>query len=187
MLTEASSGNSKWADWVIGDEDVAISHFKAAWEMGINTWEYVLVPTCSSTSTDCQIPAVLRTWVPFSLLAESSLTKLLRRQVYSGGDSERLVGKAIKTLQIPRDELVILTKVFMPVSKDPATHPSTLTDPDAQGYVNLHGLSRCDQNLYTKKQTELTREPGSTSSRASRLRSRGSRSVTAPRPCQLLT
>ncbi|KAK4700992.1 hypothetical protein P7C70_g5245, partial [Phenoliferia sp. Uapishka_3] len=62
--------------------------------------------------------------------------------VYSGGDSERLVGKAIKKFNIPRDEIVILTKVFMNVGKDPRAHPSTMKDLDNTGYVNLHGLSR---------------------------------------------
>lgn len=33
--------------------------------------------------------------------------------VYSNGDSERIVGKAIKKFKIPRDELVILTKVSL--------------------------------------------------------------------------
>lgn len=62
--------------------------------------------------------------------------------VYSGGDSEILIGKAIKKLQIPREEIVILTKVFMNVGKDPRAHPSTYKDIDNTGYVNLHGLSR---------------------------------------------
>ncbi|KAM0750647.1 Aldo/keto reductase [Meredithblackwellia eburnea MCA 4105] len=62
--------------------------------------------------------------------------------VYSGGDSERLVGKAVRKLNIPREEVVILTKVFMNVGKDPRAHPSTYKDIDNNGYVNLHGLSR---------------------------------------------
>lgn len=62
--------------------------------------------------------------------------------MYSNGESEVLVGKAIKQYQIPREELVILTKVFMTVAKDPNTHPSKLGDPDTNGYVNQHGLSR---------------------------------------------
>jgi aryl-alcohol dehydrogenase-like predicted oxidoreductase len=32
--------------------------------------------------------------------------------VYSNGDSERIIGKAIKQLEIPRERLVILTKVW---------------------------------------------------------------------------
>ncbi|CEQ39917.1 SPOSA6832_01489 [Sporobolomyces salmonicolor] len=67
--------------------------------------------------------------------------------VYSNGISEVLVGKAIKELKIPRENLVLLTKVsfplvFMTVADDPNVHPSKLQDPDSQGYVNRHGLSR---------------------------------------------
>ncbi|BGP53957.1 hypothetical protein JCM8202_005971 [Rhodotorula sphaerocarpa] len=62
--------------------------------------------------------------------------------VYSNGESERLVGKAIKKYNIPRENLVILTKCFMTVADDPNTHPSKLADPDQKGYVNRHGLSR---------------------------------------------
>lgn len=62
--------------------------------------------------------------------------------MYSNGDSERIVGKAIKKYQIPREELVLLTKVFMVVQKDANAHPSKLKNADAEGYANLHGLSR---------------------------------------------
>ncbi|GAA5868302.1 hypothetical protein JCM1840_005628 [Sporobolomyces johnsonii] len=62
--------------------------------------------------------------------------------VYSNGMSEVLVGKAIKELKIPRENLVLLTKVFMTVADDPNVHPSKLQDPDSKGYVNRHGLSR---------------------------------------------
>ncbi|KAK7692873.1 hypothetical protein QCA50_004508 [Cerrena zonata] len=55
---------------------------------------------------------------------------------YSWGESEVLLGKAIKELKLPRDELVILTKVFFPFRKGAGT------DPDANGQVNQHGLSR---------------------------------------------
>ena len=34
-------------------------------------------------------------------------------QVYSNGESERILGKAIKELALPRDEIVILTKVHI--------------------------------------------------------------------------
>jgi aryl-alcohol dehydrogenase-like predicted oxidoreductase len=62
--------------------------------------------------------------------------------MYSNGDSEILVGQAIKKFKIPREELVILSKVWGLVAKVPDTHPSKLSDPDNNGYVNLHGLSR---------------------------------------------
>ncbi|KAK4053786.1 hypothetical protein OIV83_001442 [Microbotryomycetes sp. JL201] len=62
--------------------------------------------------------------------------------VYSNGDSERIVGKALKKYNIPREEVVILTKVCMPVQKDPTSHPSKLKNPNSRDYVNAHGLSR---------------------------------------------
>lgn len=62
--------------------------------------------------------------------------------VYSNGDSERIIGKAIKKYSIPRDELVILSKCFMGVAKDnsqPMTAPMTTND---GAMVNKVGLSR---------------------------------------------
>ncbi|SGY72632.1 BQ5605_C005g03192 [Microbotryum silenes-dioicae] len=98
-----SYGNKDWAGWVL-DEQESLPHFKAAFDLGINTWDTA--------------------------------------NVYSNGDSERIVGKALKVHNIPRQDVVLMTKVFMTVAKDPKAHPSKLTDPDSQGYVNQHGLSR---------------------------------------------
>ncbi|KAI0033128.1 NADP-dependent oxidoreductase domain-containing protein, partial [Vararia minispora EC-137] len=62
---------------------------------------------------------------------------------YSNGESEKILGKAIKELGLPRDEIVIMTKVWATVAR---THnePSYFgrADPDKYGYVNQHGLSR---------------------------------------------
>ncbi|KPV75953.1 uncharacterized protein RHOBADRAFT_35722 [Rhodotorula graminis WP1] len=61
---------------------------------------------------------------------------------YSGGDSERLVGQAITKFNIPRENLVILTKLAMVVPDDPTIHPSTIQNPNQSGYVNRWGVSR---------------------------------------------
>ncbi|KAJ6576717.1 aryl-alcohol dehydrogenase [Mycena vulgaris] len=61
--------------------------------------------------------------------------------VYSNGLSEEVLGRAIKQHQLPRDEIVVMTKVFCPLSRDP-TEFLYLGDLDAAGYVNQHGLSR---------------------------------------------
>ncbi|GAA6026992.1 hypothetical protein JCM8097_006022 [Rhodosporidiobolus ruineniae] len=98
-----SYGNKGWADWVLEEEE-SLKHFKAAYDLGINTWDTA--------------------------------------NVYSNGDSERILGKAIKEFQIPREKLVILTKVCMVVQDEPGLHPSKLKNPDEQGYVNRYGLSR---------------------------------------------
>ncbi|CAE6416521.1 unnamed protein product [Rhizoctonia solani] len=65
---------------------------------------------------------------------------------YSHGESERISGKAIKELNLPRDEIVILTKytrkAYNIVAQAPGLHivPSPTTD--AAGYVNQYGLGR---------------------------------------------
>lgn len=62
--------------------------------------------------------------------------------VYSNGESEVLLGRFLRKYHIPRDKCVILTKVFMTVPEDPNVHPASLANPDDEGYVNQHGLSR---------------------------------------------
>ncbi|TFK23352.1 Aldo/keto reductase [Coprinopsis marcescibilis] len=63
--------------------------------------------------------------------------------VYSNGESEVVLGKAIKKFNLPRDEIVVLSKVYFTVGKsvdeDFIISPS---EADAKGYVNQHGLSR---------------------------------------------
>jgi aryl-alcohol dehydrogenase-like predicted oxidoreductase len=63
--------------------------------------------------------------------------------VYSGGVSEQLIGKAVKKHDIPRNKIVILTKCYGVVGEEPgANHirfPQIKTSKD---YVNQGGLSR---------------------------------------------
>lgn len=64
--------------------------------------------------------------------------------VYSNGKSEELIGKFIKKYNIPRDRIVILTKLYFPVD---ATTPNFKlsnyeTDFPKYEYVNSQGLSR---------------------------------------------
>jgi aryl-alcohol dehydrogenase-like predicted oxidoreductase len=58
------------------------------------------------------------------------------------------LGKAIKELNLPRDEIVILTKVFFTVAKTPSERLIGGANPDAVGYVNQHGLSRKVKSMY---------------------------------------
>ena len=60
--------------------------------------------------------------------------------IYSNGLSEIILGKAIKQLNLPRDEIVIMTKAFFPVGHEVSAQPTELTE--ANGYVNQGGLSR---------------------------------------------
>ncbi|KAJ6507931.1 Aldo keto reductase [Mycena vitilis] len=63
--------------------------------------------------------------------------------VYSSGISEEILGRAIKQHQLPRDEIVVMTKVFFPLNRDSGGEMlfGTAAD-DANGYVNQYGLSR---------------------------------------------
>lgn len=64
--------------------------------------------------------------------------------MYSGGISEVMIGRAIKKFDIPRHKLVILTKCFSPVGEQPIV--DNLKYPDLvrqnKDYINQHGLSR---------------------------------------------
>jgi len=63
--------------------------------------------------------------------------------VYSDGRSEEILGKAIKKYNLPRDEIVVMTKVFYPVQqKFNAWNILDGTNADEYGLVNQYGLSR---------------------------------------------
>ncbi|KAG1732922.1 aryl-alcohol dehydrogenase [Suillus paluster] len=106
-------GNKGWQDWVLG-EDEAVEHIKTAYEAGIQTFDTA--------------------------------------DTYSNGYSEVILGRAIKRLKLPRDEIVVMTKVRV-VSGLEFSHQLSLKqvanrffpgrdDPDQNGFVNQHGLSR---------------------------------------------
>ncbi|KAH9916508.1 Aldo/keto reductase [Fomitopsis serialis] len=61
--------------------------------------------------------------------------------VYSNGLSEVMLGKAIKELQVPREELVILTKVYFPVAPKYDLNLMGKNSED-HGIINQKGLSR---------------------------------------------
>ncbi|KIK57929.1 hypothetical protein GYMLUDRAFT_45738 [Collybiopsis luxurians FD-317 M1] len=64
--------------------------------------------------------------------------------VYSNGLSEVVLGKAIKQHNLPRDEIVVMTKVYFAVRKTPGyiAIDKSSAEIDSDGYVNQHGLSR---------------------------------------------
>ncbi|KAI0657094.1 Aldo/keto reductase [Cubamyces menziesii] len=63
--------------------------------------------------------------------------------VYSSGLSEKILGNAIKKLGLPRDELVIMTKIALPMfSLDDPDALKKYKTPEKFGIVNQHGLSR---------------------------------------------
>ncbi|KAI0078628.1 Aldo keto reductase [Panus rudis PR-1116 ss-1] len=72
---------------------------------------------------------------------DHGITTFDTANVYSNGLSEILLGKAIKKLNLPREELVIMTKVFFPVGPEYGfnTFGKSL---DELGIINQHGLNR---------------------------------------------
>jgi aryl-alcohol dehydrogenase-like predicted oxidoreductase len=63
-------------------------------------------------------------------------------KVYSNGLSEVVLGKAIKQHNLPRDEIVVMTKLCFAVVKQ-GDHMFVMGQrADDLGYVNQHGLSR---------------------------------------------
>ncbi|KAK0471148.1 aryl-alcohol dehydrogenase [Armillaria novae-zelandiae] len=64
--------------------------------------------------------------------------------VYSNGQSEVVLGKAIRQENLPRDGIVVMTKVFHPVSRNIHEHlDGKATEyADTHRYANQYGLSR---------------------------------------------
>ncbi|KAK9365038.1 NADP-dependent oxidoreductase domain-containing protein [Lipomyces kononenkoae] len=91
-------------------------------------------------------------WGPWVLDMDASLPILKRAydlgittwdtaNIYSNGESERVVAEAIKKYKIPRDEIIIMTKcyhVYDKTSKSPVSGDIS----NARQFVNQHGLSR---------------------------------------------
>ncbi|KAF8554387.1 aryl-alcohol dehydrogenase [Imleria badia] len=74
---------------------------------------------------------------------------------YSNGYSEVILGRVIKRLNLPRDEIVVMTKVYNVVGREYSINQSTgRQDPDQNGYVNQHGLSRKHIFASVKKSLE---------------------------------
>lgn len=61
---------------------------------------------------------------------------------YSNGQSEVVLGKAIKEYNLPRDEIVVMTKVYGVVQKPDEPRISSLEQARSLGYINRGGLSR---------------------------------------------
>jgi len=64
--------------------------------------------------------------------------------VYSNGESERIVGKALKMYNIPRSKVIIMSKCYMAVGETPDVRHYFQRDEIARSkdYVNHWGLSR---------------------------------------------
>ncbi|OCH87251.1 Aldo/keto reductase, partial [Obba rivulosa] len=77
--------------------------------------------------------------------------------VYSNGLSEVLLGKTIKKLDLPREEIVVMTKVYGAITTDPEATKQMRAGKTADelGLVNQHGLSR--KHIFDSVQASLKR------------------------------
>ncbi|KAI0072179.1 aryl-alcohol dehydrogenase [Panus rudis PR-1116 ss-1] len=74
---------------------------------------------------------------------ENGITTFDTANVYSNGFSEVLLGKAIKNLGLPREELVIMTKLFAPVAPEYSMNlMGGGKTPEEVGIINQRGLNR---------------------------------------------
>ncbi|KAK9427501.1 NADP-dependent oxidoreductase domain-containing protein [Lipomyces doorenjongii] len=91
-------------------------------------------------------------WGPWVLDMDTSLPILKKAydlgittwdtaNIYSNGESERVIAAAIKKYKIPRSELIIMTKCFNPVDKT-SKKPVEGDIANSRQFVNQHGLSR---------------------------------------------
>ncbi|KAG8971654.1 hypothetical protein FRC05_010910 [Tulasnella sp. 425] len=113
-----SYGLKECFGWVL-EEDEALEHIKFAYDLGINAFDTANV----YSNGLCNLTSPLGFWY--------------RKE------SERILGEAIKKYNLPRDEIVIMTKVHHLVGRTPqfVDHLSE-ADKDKQRYVNQYGLSR---------------------------------------------
>ncbi|KAH8921911.1 Aldo/keto reductase [Atractiella rhizophila] len=78
--------------------------------------------------------------------------------MYSSGLSEEYLGKALKQHQIPREKVVVSTKIYSPVHDVPGETAAPMLFAgtlDANGYVNRWGLSR--KHIFAAVQSCLQR------------------------------
>ena len=79
ILGAMSLGSSQWDTWIL-DEAKSLEILKAAYDVGITTWDTA--------------------------------------NAYSNGLSEEAIGKAIKTFSLPREKVVIMTKIWAYVAEE---------------------------------------------------------------------
>ncbi|KAI0260235.1 Aldo/keto reductase [Gloeopeniophorella convolvens] len=75
--------------------------------------------------------------------------------VYSNGASEVILGKAIKQLNLPREEIVVMTKLHGVVARTYGERYWGANDGDNFGYVNQYGQSR--KHIFDSVQLSLKR------------------------------
>jgi aryl-alcohol dehydrogenase-like predicted oxidoreductase len=81
-------GSTDWQGWLL-DEETGLEHIKVAYDAGINAFDTANVSL---------------------LFANVVRRRTDSDQLYSNGKSEEILGRAIKAHNLPRDEIVIMTK-----------------------------------------------------------------------------
>ncbi|OAX30484.1 Aldo/keto reductase, partial [Rhizopogon vinicolor AM-OR11-026] len=93
-------------------------------------------------------------WAPWVLEEEASLeimkaawdlgiNTIDTANIYSNGESERLISKFLKKYNIPRHQIIIATKCYSLVANDPSIQAFAVPGiEDLPEYVNQSGLSR---------------------------------------------
>ncbi|KAJ3279140.1 hypothetical protein HDU76_009612 [Blyttiomyces sp. JEL0837] len=125
-----SYGSSKWQKWVL-DKDESLPIIKKAFDLGVNFFGQWRGPIFLFTLTRINM-----NWMMLNVA-----TRIDTADTYSNGESEIILGEAIRRYNIPRDQIVIATKVFFPVSEDIGVN--ALSRPmDDPRLINRGGLSR---------------------------------------------
>jgi diketogulonate reductase-like aldo/keto reductase len=130
-----SYGDPAWQQWV-SDEAESLKLLKHAWDVGITSVRFfslslkTILMSVAVGHSQCQSSSY-----PGYLL-ETHID-----QVYSNGESERIIGKALKEFKIPRNKVQILTKCFGIVGEGKEWVGAADVSRN-KNYINQHGLSR---------------------------------------------
>lgn len=104
-----------------------MQHIKLAYDLGINTFDTANV----YSNGVCKISH------PLCFLDEDIILR------FPPQESERILGKAIKQFNLPREEIVVMTKLCVPVGRDENSVASKpVEELEILRYTNQFGLSR---------------------------------------------
>ena len=89
---------------------------------------------------DASLPLLEHAW-------KAGITAWDTADIYSNGESERIIAKAIDKYKIPRDDLVILSKCYFPVTPDDQKHNFRDPIPNRSGLSRKHILSAVEASV----------------------------------------